>query len=230
MTPSFYLGQQKFLVSVDCIILGFKNNKLYLLLTKRRFEPQKGQNSLMGGFIRSDENLTDTVSRTVYEYTGITDMFMEQVGTYGEIGRDEGERVISIAYYALINIESYDDELSKIHNTRWVELDKVGELIFDHNKILNDAINALRKKALTRPIGFNLLPEKFTLPQLQALYEAIYDITYDKRNFRKKISEMDILVKLDEKDKSASKKGAYYYHFNKEKYDQLLEKGFYMSF
>jgi len=229
MTPSFYKGQQKFYVSVDCIILGFKENRLYLLLTKRKFEPLKGKDSLMGGFIRADENLIDTVSRTVYEYTGISNMFMEQIGAYGEIDRDEGERVISVAYYALIDIEAYNEELSKIHDTQWVELEKVGKLIFDHNKILKDTINVLRKKAISQPIGFNLLPEKFTLPQLQSLYEAIYDRSYDKRNFRKKIFEMNILERLEEKDKSGSKKGAYYYKFNKERYNQLLEEGFYIS-
>jgi len=229
MTPAFYKDHKKFYVSVDCIILGFKNDKLYLLLTKRKFEPLKGKDSLMGGFIRADENLTDAVSRTVFEYTGITDMFMEQIGAYGDIGRDIGERVISIAYYALVNIESFDEGLREMHNTKWVELDNVDELIFDHNKILNDTISVLRKKAISQPIGFNLLPEKFTLPQLQSLYEAIYNTTYDKRNFRKKMSEMGILEKLEEKDKQNSKKGAYYYRFDKEKYDQLLEKGFYIS-
>ncbi|NDW17791.1 NUDIX domain-containing protein [Dysgonomonas sp. 216] len=229
MTPGFYKDQEKLHVSVDCIILGFKNDKLYLLLIKRKFEPLKGQESLMGGFIRSNENLTDAVSRTVYEYTGITDMFMEQIGAYGDIGRDIGERVISIAYYALINIESYDEELSKIHNTRWVELEEVGDLIFDHKKILDDTITMLRKQAISQPIGLNLLPEKFTLPQLHSLYEAIYQKTLDKRNLRKKIAEMDILEKLDEKDKSSSKKGAYYYRFNKDKYNQLMERGYYIS-
>jgi len=229
MTPQFYKNQNKFYVSVDCIILGFKNEKLYLLLSKRKFEPLMGQNTLMGGFIRKNENLNDTVTRTVYEYTGINDVFMEQTGVYGDVGRDTGERVISIAYYALINIESFDEELCKIHDTRWVELDDVGELVFDHNKILDDTISVLRKKANTQPIGFNLLPEKFTLPQLQTLYEAIYQTSLDKRNFRKKILEMNILEKLDEKDKTSSKKGAFYYRFIKEKYDQLLDKGYYFS-
>ena len=229
MTPLFYKDQEKFYVSVDCLILGFKNDKLYLLITKRKFEPLKGQDSLMGGFIRPDENLSETVARVVYEYTGIQDVFMEQVGAYGDVGRDTGERVISIAYYALIDIQSFDDELCKVHNARWEELEKVGNLIFDHNQILNDTINILKKKAATQPIGFSLLPEKFTLPQLQTLYEVIYQTTFDKRNFRKKILEMDILEKQEDKDKSSSKRGAFYYKFNKEKYDQLLQRGFYFS-
>jgi hypothetical protein len=157
------------------------------------------------------------------------DVYMEQVGTYGNINRDEGERVISIAYYALINLELFDEELCKTHNARWEELDKVGRLIFDHNQMLNDTIEILRRKATIQPLGFNLLPEKFTLPQLQALYEAIYQTTLDKRNFRKKILEMDILEKQKDKDKSTSKRGAFYYKFNKEKYDRLLQEGYYFS-
>lgn len=229
MTPLFYKDQEKFYVSVDCLILGFKNDKLYLLISKRKFEPLKGQDSLMGGFVRAEESLSETVSRVVFEYTGIQDVFMEQVGAYGEIGRDTGERVVSLAYYALIDIQSFDDQLCKVHDARWEELNKVGELIFDHNLILNDTIEILRNKAATKPLGFNLLPEKFTLPQLQSLYEAIYQIPLDKRNFRKKILEMDILEKQEDKDKSSSKRGAFYYKFNKEKYDLLLQKGYFFS-
>lgn len=229
MTPLFYKDQEKFYVSVDCLILGFKNDKLYLLISKRKFEPLKGQDSLMGGFVRAEESLSETVSRVVFEYTGIQDVFMEQVGAYGEIGRDTGERVVSLAYYALIDIQSFDDQLCKVHDARWEELDKVGDLIFDHNLILNDTIEILRNKAATKPLGFNLLPEKFTLPQLQSLYEAIYQTPLDKRNFRKKILEMHILEKQEDKDKSSSKRGAFYYKFNKEKYDLLLKKGYFFS-
>jgi len=229
MTPLFYKDQERFYVSVDCLILGFRDEKLYLLISKRKFEPLKGQNSLMGGFLRHDESLTETVNRVVYEYTGIRDVFMEQVGAYGDLGRDTGERVVSIAYYALIDIQSFDDELCKVHNARWAELENVGELIFDHNQILEDTIEILKKKAATQPVGFNLLPEKFTLPQLQTLYEAIYQTTLDKRNFRKKILEMGVLEKQEDKDKGSSKRGAFYYKFNKEKYDQLLKSGSYFS-
>ncbi len=229
MASLYYREQQKFYVSVDCIILGFKENKLYLLISKRKFEPLKGKDTLMGGFLREDESLSDTVARVAYEYTGIQDVYMEQVGTYGDIDRDAGERVVSITYYALIDLELFDEDLCKKHNARWEELDKVGKLVFDHNKMLDDTLNILRKKTATQPIGFNLLPEKFTLPQLQSLYEAIYQTTLDKRNFRKKILEMDILEKQDDKDKSSSKRGAFYYTFNKDKYDQRLQKGYYFS-
>lgn len=229
MAPQFYREQDKFYLAVDCIILGFKDGKLYLLVAKRKFTPLEGHDTLMGGFVRLRESLSETVTRVLHEYTGIQDVYMEQVGTYGKKDRDEGERVVSIAYYALIDIGLFDDELCKIHNARWEELDKVGKLIFDHNQMLSDTVEILKKKAATQPIGFNLLPEKFTLPQLQSLYEAIYHTTLDKRNFRKKILEMNILEKQEDKDKSNSKRGAFYYKFNMEKYNLLLQKGYYFS-
>lgn len=229
MTTPYYKGQEKLFVAVDSIILGFKKDKLYLLITKRKIEPMKGRDSLMGGFIQVDESLSEAATRVVYEYTGMQDVFMEQVGAYGDIGRDLGERVISIAYYALIDIQLFEDEICEKHDARWVELEKVGDLIFDHNQMLADTLNLIRNKAASKPIGFNLLPEKFTLPQLQSLYEAIYQNELDKRNFRKKINEMDFLEKQEDKDKSSSKRGAFYYKFNKDRYDQLSKSGYYFS-
>jgi hypothetical protein len=222
----FYQHEHRLLISVDCIILGFKDNEISVLIIKRKFEPLKGERSLMGGFVRNDENLNDAVSRVVAEYTGVENVYMEQVGAYGEVGRDVGERVISVVYYALIDMEQFDEKLKKRHNAEWVNINKVGTLIFDHNRLLDDTVKLLKRRTSSRPIGFNLLPEKFTLPQLQSLYEAIYQRSLDKRNFRKKVFEMDILEKLDEKDKSSSKRGAFYYKFNKEKYDRRLEEGF----
>jgi hypothetical protein len=225
----FYLQEDKLYVSVDCIILGFKENAINVLIIKRKFEPLKGERSLMGGFVRMNESLNDTVARVVFEYTGISDVYMEQVGAYGDVGRDIGERVISIAYYALIDMELFDEKLEKRHNAEWINVDDTGPLILDHNRLLNDTLKLMKRRTATRPVGFNLLPEKFTLTQLQSLYEAIYQRPLDKRNFRKKLFEMNILEKLDEKDKLYSKKGAYYYRFNKEKYDRLLEEGYYFS-
>ncbi|WP_101689181.1 NUDIX hydrolase [Dysgonomonas massiliensis] len=226
MSP-FYIEEEKFFISVDCIILGFKEDKLYLLISKRKFDPLKGQDTLMGGFLRPNESLSETVSRVVLEYTGIDNVYMEQIGAYSAIDRDEGERVVSIAYYALIDMEMFDEELCKTHNARWEDVSKLDKLIFDHNQMVDDAIGILRRKAATLPVGFNLLPEKFTLPQLQSLYEAIYQTTLDKRNFRKKILEMDILEKQEDKDKSSSKRGAFYYKYDKDKYEELLKKGYY---
>jgi hypothetical protein len=226
-----YYQQEDYLhVSVDCIILGFKDGEINVLTIKRKFEPLMGQRSLMGGFVRRNESLDETVARVVADYTGVENMYMEQVGAYGQVDRDPGERVISIVYYALIDMEQFDDKLKRQHNAEWMNIEDVGTLILDHNRFLNDTIRLLRRRTATRPAGFNLLPEKFTLPQLQALYEAIYQKQLDKRNFRKKIFEMDVLEKLEEKDKYTSKRGAYLYRFNKEKYDRRLEEGFNFSF
>jgi len=225
----YYSQEDKLYVSVDCIILGFKSNEIHVLTINRKFEPLKGERSLMGGFVKENENINDTVSRVVQEYTGINDVYLEQVGTYGDVHRDIAERVISIVYYALINMELFDEKLEKKHNAQWINIHDVGELIFDHNLFLKDTLKLLKRRTATRPIGFNLLPEKFTLPQLQSLYEAIYQHPLDKRNFRKRVFEMDILEKLNEKDKSSSKRGAFYYQFNEEKYKKLLEEGFSFS-
>ena len=225
----FYQQEDKLLVSVDCIILGFKDNEVNVLVIKRKFEPLQGECSLMGGFVREKESLNKTVTRVVHEYTGIDNVYMEQVGAYGDVSRDKGERVISIVYYALINMELFDQQLETKHNAEWVNINRMKPLVFDHNQFVEDTIRLLRRRTATRPIGFNLLPEKFTLPQLQSLYEAIYQRPLDKRNFRKKVFEMDILEKLDEKDRTSSKRGAFLYKFNKEKYDLLLEEGFYFS-
>ncbi|MCD7936040.1 MAG: NUDIX domain-containing protein [Tannerellaceae bacterium] len=229
MSAAFYQNEVKFYVSVDCIILGFNNNELNVLVYKRTFEPMKGQWSLMGGFVKSGESLNEAASRVLTDCTGIDNVFMEQVGAYGDVTRDLGERVISIAYYALVNMSDFNDDLLEEYNAKWTRLTELPELIFDHTQMVQDTMTRLRRIAATRPVGFNLLPEKFTLPQLQNLYEAIYQMPLDKRNFRKKLNSMDILEKLEEKDKASSKRGAFYYMFNKEKYDKLLQDGFYFS-
>ncbi|WP_085536752.1 NUDIX hydrolase [Massilibacteroides vaginae] len=229
MSPAFYQQEVQFYVAVDCIILGFNKNELNVLLYKRKFEPLKGQWSLMGGFVKSGESINEAASRVLTECTGIDDLFMEQVGAYGEVTRDLGERVISVAYYSLINMDKFSSEVLEEYNAAWVKISDLPNLIFDHAKMITDTLSILKRKAATRPVGFNLLPEKFTLPQLQSLYEAIYQTALDKRNFRKKLNSMDILEKLEEKDKKSSKRGAFFYTFNKEKYDKLLEDGFYFS-
>jgi ADP-ribose pyrophosphatase YjhB (NUDIX family) len=226
----FYSGEDRLLVSVDCIILGFQNKEINVLIVKRKFDPLKGERSLMGGFVRRDESLNDTVARVVAEFTGVENVYMEQVGAYGDVDRDPGGRVISVVYYALIDMRLFDEQLKDRHNTEWVNIKNVGQLILDHRQFLDDALRHLRLRSATHPVGFNLLPEQFTLPQLQSLYEAIYAHDLDKRNFRKKILEMGVLKKLDKKDKSSSKRGAFYYKFNKEKYDHIVKNGEDVSF
>jgi hypothetical protein len=142
---------------------------------------------------------------------------MELVGVYGEVNRDPGERVISCAFYALIDESAQDDSLLKIHNAYWVNINQSDRLIFDHSQMVSDALQILRRKAAVQPIGLNLLSDKFTMTQLQSLYEAIYGELLDKRNFRKKMMSFDFLQKLNEVDKSGSKKGAYYYKFKEDK-------------
>lgn len=230
MTSTFYKNKDSFLVAVDCIIMGFRDNELHILIARRPFEPLKGGLSLMGGFVNATENINDAAERVVGEFTGIENIFMEQVGAYGELNRDLADRVISIAYYALVDIELFETTtLAEKHDAHWVCITQLPELIFDHNKMVKDTMTILQRKAAVKPIGFNLLGEQFTLPTLQSLYESIYQETIDKRNFRKKLITMDILEKLDEKDKSSSKRGAFYYRFNKEKYDQLIEQGMHFS-
>ncbi len=219
MSPNsnFYNLQDSFLVAVDCIILGFKDNEIKLLVHNREMEPARGGLSLMGGFVKKDESLNNAAIRVLTNLTGLENIFMEQVGTYGEVDRDPGERVISCVYYALIDISTHDETLLEKHNAFWLNINRSNELIFDHAQMVNDAINILRRKAAIQPIGFNLLSDKFTLTHLQSLYEAIYNQTMDKRNFRKKMLSFDFLEKLDEVDKSGSKKGAYYYKFREDR-------------
>lgn len=229
MTSTFYQNKDTFLVAVDCIIMGFRDNELQILIARRPFEPLKGGWSLMGGFVNETESINQAAERVVGEFTGIDHIFMEQVGAYGELNRDVAERVISIAYYALVDIDQFETSLAEKNDARWVRITQLPELIFDHNKMVKDTINILQRKAAVKPIGFNLFGEQFTLPTLQCLYESIYQETIDKRNFRKKLLTMDILEKLDEKDKSSSKRGAFYYRFNKDKYDQLIQQGLHFS-
>ena len=228
MSPIFY-QKDVHLVAIDCIIIGFKDDDLQVLTARRPFEPMKGGWSLMGGFVNATESVRDVAKRVAAEFTGIDNIYMEQVGAYGEVNRDLGERVISIAYFALVDLEQFDRSLADKFNMRWVKLSLLPQLVFDHNQMVKDTLSILQRRAAIKPIGFNLLSKQFTLPVLQSLYEAIYQEAIDKRNFRKKILGMDILEKLDEKDKNSSKRGAYYYQFNKDKYDQLVQQGLHFS-
>jgi ADP-ribose pyrophosphatase YjhB (NUDIX family) len=215
---NFYREHPKFYVAVDCIIFGFNKGSLNLLLLKRNFEPSRGKWSLMGGFVQKDESTDDAAKRVLKELTGLDRVYMEQVGAFGEIERDSGERVISIAYYALINIDDYDRELVQNYNAFWTDIDKLPRLIFDHMEMVDKARNRMKQKASCKPIGFNLLPKLFTLTQLQALYEAIYGESMDKRNFRKRVAEMEFIEMTDEIDKTGSKRGARLYRMNSDIY------------
>lgn len=215
---NYYTSNPKFYVAIDCIIFGFSEGELSLLLLKRNFEPAMGEWSLMGGFVQEDESTDAAAKRVLAELTGLDNVYMEQVGSFGAIDRDPGERVISIAYYALVNINEYDRELVHQHNAFWVNINELPQLIFDHPQMVEQARKLMQQKASTEPIGFNLLPKLFTLSQLQSLYEAIYGEPLDKRNFRKRVAEMDYIEKTDKIDKTGSKRGAALYQFNEKAY------------
>lgn len=216
----FYQIHPKFHVAVDCIIFGFSQGELSLLLQKRNFEPAKGVWSLMGGFVQEGESVDDAAKRVLTELTGLKNIFMKQVAVYGDVNRDPGERVISIAYYALINVNEYDRELVEAHKAHWININQLPELCFDHSQMVAKAREQMQQQASTQPIGFNLLPKMFTLSQLQSLYEAIYGCSIDKRNFRKRVADMDYIEKTELKDKSNSRRGAYLYKFNQKDYQK----------
>lgn len=223
---NFYSDFTRLYVAVDCIIFGFINNELKILLLSRDFEPGKGKSSLIGGFVGKDESLDEAGQRILYDLTGLKDIFLEQLSAFGDVNRDPGERVISIAFYALLKVQDLDQKHVEKHGARWCPIDECNHLIFDHIDMKNKALMRLQRRAKSKPLGFELLPGKFTIPQLQSLYEAIYQKKLDNRNFRKKLLGMDILEKLDVKDKSSSKKGAFLYRFDKKKYNKFLEEGF----
>ncbi|MEJ2005063.1 MAG: NUDIX hydrolase, partial [Cyclobacteriaceae bacterium] len=184
-TNRTYGNENKVLVAVDCIIFGFDPNKeeLQLLLIKRDFEPEKGKWSLMGGFLKENETAEQAARRVLNKLTGLQNVYMEQLDVFSKPDRDPGERTISVAYFALISTEDHDKNLIKKYSASWVDLSKRPLLIFDHEEMVKRAINRLRYKASIKPIGFELLPEKFTMRQLQKLHEEIFDEELDKRNF-----------------------------------------------
>jgi 8-oxo-dGTP diphosphatase len=226
---SFYKEKNRLLVAVDCIIFGFDHEGLKLLLIKRKFEPGKGQWSLMGGFVTIEESLDNAAEKVLLSLTGLKDIYLEQLYTYGEVNRDQAERVISVAYCSLIKTDDYNKIIGEQHGAHWININMIPDLVFDHNQMVDKALARLKRRVKNQPIGFELLPEKFTLPQLQSLYEAIFQETLDKRNFRRRILSMDLLVKLDEKDKDNSRRGAFKYKFDKNRYDELVRTGFYFE-
>ena len=217
---SFYGEHSKVWVSVDCIIFGFDEGKLRVLIGRRQMDPGRGEWSLYGGFVRSDESLDEAANRVLYDLTGLRNLYMRQVGAFGSVDRDPGERVISIAYYALINVNDYDDHLRVEHCVEWVNIDELPQLYSDHNEMVRRARKMMQQKISSEPIGFRLLPSLFTLTQLQRLYEAVHGEELDKRNFRKRIKEMDFIEKTELIDKNGSKRGAYLYRFNKRAYNE----------
>lgn len=226
-----YSKYKRHLVAVDCIIFGYDihEKEIKLLLVKRSFNPAKGKWSLAGGFVEPRESLDAAASRVLQNLTGLRNIFMKQLYSYGEPARDPGARVISIAYWALIRVKDINKKLTEKNGAHWHSLKEMPKLIFDHQQMYEKAMKELQLQVRIKPVGFELLPEKFTLVQLADLYEAIYQNNIDKRNFRKKLLSMNILEKLDEKEKETSKKGAFYYRFNRERYKKYVKNGYHFD-
>ncbi|MDE5849524.1 MAG: NUDIX hydrolase [Muribaculaceae bacterium] len=208
---NYYKEHARHYVGVDCVIFGLHEGKLNILLIKRRMMPGKGQWSLMGGFVEENESVDDAAKRVLHQLTGLEDVYMDQVGTFGAIDRDPGARVISVAYCALLNFDDQDHQRVTDNDAHWVPLEEMPQLYFDHPQIVAKALEYLRLQVNRKPLVFQFLPELFTLSQLQSVYEAILGEKLDKRNFRKRILDEGILEKTDLIDKSGSKRGATLY-------------------
>lgn len=213
-----YAHASKYAVAVDCIIFGFDGKHLKLLLVRRGFEPEKGKWSLVGGFVQPRESVEMAAARVLKNLTGLAGVYMEQLQTFGDPGRDPLERTLSVASYALLDIHQYEQQLTEAGHPEWFLLSDIPPLIFDHSEMVTIAKAKLRAQAITQPVLFELLPERFTLPILQQLYESVFERTMDKRNFSRKILSSGLLVKTGKKEKTRSKKGAFYYTLDKRKY------------
>ena len=214
-------------LTVDCVVFGFDEGALKILLIRRGIEPFKNRWALPGGFVLPDETLDDAARRELQEETGLHEIYLEQLFTFGELKRDPRERVISVAYFALVRRADHLPAASTdAAEAAWFELENIPALAFDHAEILKTALERLRGKIRWQPVGFELLPKKFTLSQLQALYEAILGRELDKRNFRKKLLALDLLVALDECTTASSRRPAQLFRFDQRKYQTLTRKGF----
>ncbi|SEA18095.1 NUDIX hydrolase [Pedobacter hartonius] len=210
--------ETKMLLAVDCIIFGFDGENLKILLIKRGFEPEKDKWSLMGGFIKANESLDEAANKILLQLTGLNGVYLEQLYAFGDPARDPDERIVSVAYFALIDIHKYETQLSDRYHAEWFLVNEMPGLVFDHGQMVEIAKQKIRYKAALHPLLFELLPRKFTIPQLQSLYEGVYNTKIDNRNFIRKLTSTGLLIKLEEKDKSNSKKGAFYFKLDKKKY------------
>ncbi|HZL11458.1 MAG TPA: NUDIX domain-containing protein [Prolixibacteraceae bacterium] len=211
-------------VAVDCVILGYQNEEVKLLLYPRSFEPYKGNWSLLGGFVQDDESADEAAARILKQTTGLEQIFLEQVASFSDPKRDPEARVISLAYYALIRIDLHDEERVRENGAYWIPIRKLPNLIFDHQEMFGQALIKLQQKAGYSLCGRELLPEMFTLIQLRKLYEAIFQREFDPGNFRKKILSLGVLEKTNEKDATESRKGAFYYRVRSDLAEKEMER------
>ena len=216
-------------VTTDCVIFGFDGGKLKVLLVERGLEPYKGRWAFPGGFVKMDESCEEGALRELEEETALKGTYVQQFHTYSDPNRDPRERVITVAFFALVRIQEVEagDDANK---AQWFAIDEVPQLAFDHDVILRDALKRLRERIHFQPIGFELLPEKFTMRQLQNLYEAILDVHFDRGNFSKKMLHFNGPHATHETIRPTPKREARLYRFNKESYDELKQKGFRLEF
>jgi 8-oxo-dGTP diphosphatase len=214
-------------LTVDCVVFGFDEGELKVLLIERGLEPFKGKWALPGGFVRLEETLDEAARRELEEEAGLKNVFLEQLYTFGEVDRDPRERVVSVAHFALVKLSAHATKAATdAADARWFPLSKIPKLAFDHGKILAVALARLKSKVRYEPIGFELLPQKFTLSQLQHLYEVVLGTNLDKRNFRKKVLSYGLLVSLKEQQLTGRHRPAQLFRFDTDKYEKLKKKGF----
>jgi 8-oxo-dGTP diphosphatase len=214
-------------LAVDCVVFGFDEGDLKVLLVQRKFSPFKNKWAFPGGFVQMNETLDDAARRELEEETSIRNLFLEQLYTFSDVDRDPRERVISVGYYSLVKLRNYRPKAaSDARQVGWFPVGTVPELGFDHDKILQTAVARLQSKVRYQPIGFELLPTKFTLSELQHVYEVILDREFDKRNFRKKFLKMKLLRDLRETQTAVAHRAARLYSFDDKKYEQLKKRGF----
>jgi 8-oxo-dGTP diphosphatase len=212
---------------VDCVVFGFDESELKVLLIQRALDPFKGKWALPGGFVRVDETLDAAARRELAEETGLENVFLEQLYTFGTVNRDPRERVVSVAYYALVKLTDHKAKAATdAVNAQWFPISKLPKLAFDHADILAAARARLQGKVRYQPIGFELLPPKFTLSDLQHVYEAILESELDKRNFRKKVLGFGLLVALKETQMAGRHRPAQLFRFDADKYEKLKKRGF----
>jgi len=214
-------------LTVDCVVFGYDADELKVLLIQRALEPFIGKWALPGGFVRVDETIDNAARRELTEEAGLKDVFLEQLYTFGALGRDPRERVVSVAHYALVKLSDHRAmAATDAANAEWFPISKVPKLAFDHADILATAMSRLKGKVRYQPIGFELLPPKFTLSELQHLYEAVLETELDKRNFRKKVLGFGLLVPLKETRMAGRHRPAQLFRFDADKYEKLKKRGF----
>ena len=217
-------------LTVDCVVFGFDEGELKVLFIQRGLAPFKGQWALPGGFVRVNETLDNAARRELSEETGLKNVFLEQLYTFGAVKRDPRERVVSVAYYALVKLaDMHTRAATDAADALWFPVSSPPRLAFDHTTILDTALARLRGKLRWQPVGFELLPPKFTLSQLQHLYEAVLGTTLDKRNFRKRVLALHLLIPLKETHMSGTHRPAQLFRFDPEKYQRLTRRGFHFE-